>query len=780
MTVPVQTPAPNHSRPPAAGGPQPSHQTDEAQLSPEELKRQRRKRWTKRGKDEFKKAQAQEQQFKNWLRSLTVQDLEQLPPELQQVAAQSLSAPGVLREEIAPRFDWNQVQAQGPQGQSREELLAYKNEAHVQHAGDSKVYPGLPAGPEATIDWHEGTVNEQLEFGEKAGALPWDVKHDANVTARAILGIPEGGELAGPKRSAEQIEAGLAEALMMRIPQERLNGYQVKTAMKWIAKAPDVAEQHMRLQKTLQTFQTLDKVGTVPVTEQQMRQELHDRKGVHWPALNRMHGTELRDKYNQIHAIQSVPGQHKIELARRRSYNLENDDAGNTIKEHVHKASSWGKIKAIAMQVASVAFTVMSFFPPTAVIGIAGNAILSSYQAIKNKDWAGLAIGLAGAFVGGAGALATNAAKGVATIGFKAVNVASKGFIAASKVARAVEGGFKAYRAYKQGNWAGVAAGVLGGAAGALGGGLEGVGGKFADYGDKLAKWADRVDNAGEAYKAYRQGDYFGALGYGAAIGQSFDGASDKWKNRFDNVAEATPYLRGAHAAVEQGNYLAAAGTLAQMGDHFDGDDKDRWGYVAQSLYGLEGARQAIDEKNYIGAAGYMTESAAYYRRGWEDRNGIDPARTVDGRERRSLSVHMADTGRQLQELGNVYVNARQARYAEAANGMNRMTGGELERHGMAPELRRAAFLFEQANTIARSFDQRDWARSAYELKKTAVMFNTPELAPAREQFLAASAYFDQVAKGREAIDPQALEQTMIMLQQAVNLFAPPQHEMPG
>ncbi len=679
-------------------------------------------------------------------------------------------APGVTLGEIAPQTAWDAVQIRLPKSQDEIKAILRENwDQRAETEGD-QILPGKPPG-QAVIDWHEGSVNHLINFGMDVGALPHEIKHDAAVTARNLLGYAPGETPGGgPRPLAEEAVFG---AVLMRIPEERVNPYQLKSALKFVAKAKDGAEQARRLTQTIEGMQVLDKAGSPPVTDTMLEQWLYQKHDVPFVAM-RMSPQELREKHDEIAFIQSAPGHHEVGLSKHRTFKIDNDEQGNTTHVEVHKKSGWSRFKEKSIKWAGIAFTIMSFIPPVAWIGMIGNAAISLYQGYKNKDWVGGIVGAAASFAGagaaGVAGAATKAAQTMATVG---------------KYAAVAGGLMDAYAAKKRGDSAGFWGGVAGSVATAFGGKLNRVGEKATTMSQKIGDWAARAAAAADGYKAAKNGDYLGAASVGLRIAASLDATGEKVDAKLLKTADGFDrYLNPALAAARNEDYFGAASGIAGFLSSYGGKNQKAWENTAIALQALGYSKEAIEHKQWGAAAAGIAGAAARWRETYENRRDAKAGETgvstpdaadTDSETRKKMEVSdlLDHLSKGLNYLDSGYQLLKEHRYKEGAASLRGASADYLAGNSIGRSVERQAQIVDQIVSVAERLEAGDYERGGVELNYLATMLTGAGLDDLKAELEGAARYFVEVGRAGQEPSAEAEQRLSMALEAMFKAWAP-------
>jgi len=358
-----------------------------------------------------------------------------------------------------------------------------------------------------------------------------------------------------------------------------------------------------------------------------------------------------------------------------------------------------GVKKVIDSGFLQVVFTVMSFIPGLNVIGMIGNAALSVYNGVKNGDWVGAVIGVAGAVAGGATALAGKAASSAASVATKV-----------AKYARIAQNGLKAYSAARRGDWVGAIAGAAST--------FAGVG---ADWSDKVAgtlntvaSYASKANTAISVYRAAQRGDFIGAVGIGAGLAADFAEDGTQLDDILKDVRDGAIAARGVEHAIKTGDYLGAATQVTGfLGQVTDGDAQEQLQKASQALRMVDGAHNAIRSKDYAGAAVALTQAASLYGLNPETSNAISVAADRIGHAAAAFDA------------------ARAGDFGAAARQLSGLTEGVLDRKTRA-HFEVAAEVFERASEIHGLVKNGNYWTAAYRASQAAQQFAPDDAARAR------------------------------------------------
>jgi len=449
---------------------------------------------------------------------------------------------------------------------------------------------------EAFMRWDDEAVNQQVAYGQQTGAVTDEIRKDANQTARALVGADKGKPLTGP--AVEVTPEAFTQALTQRIPAERLAPTQIAGALQYINGATSAADQLNRTTKALQSFQTMDKAGTPPVTRKQMCEELWAKDGMNVPghSLEKFSNADLKAKYDQINGLRYVPGDHGVKLGSDRTYKMKVDDNGQLQSQKIDKKGFWSKAGDFLKKAVPIALTVASFIPGPIGLGARiGSSLYNAYQGVKNNNWVQAVAGAAGAVGKGAALMGANGVARVAST--------------ISNVAYGVQSGLDAY---KNGNPAGVLgaiAGVASGVAGGLGDGAAGL----ADKMNRVAEWARRGSQAVGAIEAARDGDWLAAVGAGAGLASGM--TDGKLSDRLDMTSDAAWTARGAQYAAQRGDYATAAAYLTGFGakvtENFAPSASQRLRQISDISRTTGNVQRAVENGDYLRAAGDIAHFAA-------------------------------------------------------------------------------------------------------------------------------------------------------------------------
>ncbi len=622
--------------------------------------------------------------------------------------------------DTAPRVDYN-VPVQIPNPQDKAQLQEYLGEHWQQFQNTNnldEILPGHPPG-KVVINWRGESIHTSLQYGEKTGALTPEIKHDIGRAAHALLGF-EGQVPSGAKRQLN--DEAILTAIFERVPPEMIDGSQLMGALNYVKGATDAADQVVRLSAVMQATWVHARVGGPPVSDKQMREELWAfNQNIPGHAL-KYSTAELRQKYDEINQIQSIPGKHSVKLRSSQTYKIENDDNGVTTSEQVKKKSFWSKVGDAVKKALPIVLTILSFIPVTAPFAIAANAALNAYNGVKNGNWLQAVVGVAGAVAGVAGGF-TSAVAG------KVVNVASK----VASYAGNAQAALNAYKAAKQGNWLG----AIAGAASAVSGFVKTSANSLAGVAGKVVKWADRVQMGANTAAAAKRGDYLGAAAIGANLGRSFavsrglnDGTLVQNKHgQYVSANPSVPLSGGARAlnilnkvdlgaqyggavqnALENGDYAGAAATLAGAIDHLkngpasarDPEDVTTLSKIANSLAGVGQAQQLIDQGRYLEAAGILTAAGSQF---------------AGKAGERMLSV-----GQDLANLGGAYARIENGDYIGAAASLQEIAAGHLD-GPMQQKLLEGAKAFEAARGLPQLIDSGNYLEAAHLMSGVAAAY---------------------------------------------------------
>ena len=257
--------------------------------------------------------------------------------------------------------------------------------------------------------------------------------------------------------------------------------------------------------------------------------------------------------------------------------------------------NAFTKVGKFFLKFGPIIFGVMCLIPGLNVVGMVGLAAIAAYKAIKEKDFLGAVLTIAGAVTGGAAGALGSAASA-------AMQVASK----VAQYARMAQQAFKAIQAAQDGNWLGAlsaAAGAAGGIAGGIGTGAE----KLASNLEQVSTWAKRAETASRAWGAAKNGDVFGAIGIGASLAGDVS-KNAELKDAFARVAKGAQGARGVQAALQSNDYMAAALIFAQTGGQVtEGGDKELFKKAETSIQAISIASDAIQSKDWARAGAVLT-----------------------------------------------------------------------------------------------------------------------------------------------------------------------------
>ena len=314
----------------------------------------------------------------------------------------------------------------------------------------ARIGSGLdPSRPAPQILWTEESVSATCEQGRAQGGVT-DGEGQAHLQlAQALL---EG--------AASPVELGPADvAFLLKeggVPLETVDPQQLTAAARYASSATTVEEQADRLRKTLDSFQTLARVGAPKLTRQEMVAELWAAAKVPSHALQKLSEADVAKTLQQVRsALNGPPGEQQIKVG---SYTLKLAvGSGGTLRSSsCKKPGFFSKLGSVLKKAVPVALTVLSFVPATAVFARLAQGAISLVKAIRAKSVLGAVTSAASIVAGGAAAVASKAAGAAAAAANKVAAVAGG-------VARSLQGVSSLRQGSVLGGLAAIGSGVAGG-----------------------------------------------------------------------------------------------------------------------------------------------------------------------------------------------------------------------------------------------------------------------------------------------------------------------------
>ncbi|MGE5706763.1 MAG: hypothetical protein ACM3YO_00385, partial [Bacteroidota bacterium] len=278
---------------------------------------------------------------------------------------------------------------------------------------------------------------------------------------------------------------------------------------------------------------------------------------------------------------------------------------GKKIGEFASKAWNWVKNNyqylIMAAQIACM------FVPGLQVVALGLAAIQAAqgavgiYQGIKNGNWKQAlmgAVSVAGAFVGGTGALANGALGAGGPALAKGLEGAAE---KANTLTNVAQGVVAAYDGIETGNWGNAITGV----AGAVASGAD-----FAT--DALNKAADKVyeyaQKANSAYQAWKNGDIAEGVAAGLAVAGDVAGdqGDQKLQKDLDRFAKYASQAQGVEDALESGEIADGLASGLGIAANIAGDSgKGKLSDDLKTLSGYakkaEAIEHAVENQDYVG-----------------------------------------------------------------------------------------------------------------------------------------------------------------------------------
>jgi LysM repeat protein len=398
---------------------------------------------------------------------------------------------------------------------------------HMQKTTDTGGKPG-----ESAIPWTKSAIDRTNAYGEKKGVINDAIKADSEKTADTLLGINEGSNLSGPPVKMDARAYG--QALVERIPANRINEASAVGAVNYINNAKTLGEQKERVAGTLQSFQTLDKVGRSPTT---MAEKVKDLGNVSPELVRELGGSRANRAYDRVAPYVGVPGKFKIPLDKsgKRTLRLRNDANGN-----VEKADYKKKKTSFFKKALGAVLTVASIIPsPIQPFAAAANGVMGAINGFKSGNVLGGLASAAGAFAGVAGGIGK-------MVGGTALNATAKTLGGASRVLGGISSVAQGIKNKDLGSIISGAAGLVANGAGAASQGLKNA--------------AENVQNLSNAVTGIKNKDVAGVLAAGSGLA-----ATAGNQGLADNLRTGALAASTIQAA-KDGNINGVAAGLAGLG----------------------------------------------------------------------------------------------------------------------------------------------------------------------------------------------------------------------
>ncbi len=396
-----------------------------------------------------------------------------------------------------------------------ESLPSSENEAGVGLTEEdlARIGSGLdPSRPAPQILWTEESVNRTCEQGRAQGGVT-DAEGQAHL--QLAQGLLEG--------ASSPVELGPGDiALLLKeggVPLETVDPQQLTAAARYASSATTVEEQADRLRKTLDSFQTLARVGAPRLTRQEMVAELWAAAKVPSHALQKLSEADVAKTLQQVRsALNGPPGEQQIKVG---SYTLKLAvGSGGTLRStSCKKPGFFSKLGSVLKKAVPVALTVLSFVPATAVFARLAQGAISLVKAIRAKSVLGAVTSAASIVAGGAAAVASKAAGAAAAAANKVAAVAGG-------VARSLQG----VSSLRQGSVLGGLAAIGSGVAGGLGAVAKGMGDGLSRVSNGLEKVSTQAGAGGPGGVGgggVSHGEPWCVRGEGGAAASGGDGRPD-------------------------------------------------------------------------------------------------------------------------------------------------------------------------------------------------------------------------------------------------------------
>ena len=312
--------------------------------------------------------------------------------------------------------------------------------------------------------------------------------------------------------------------------------------------------------------------------------------------------------FDDIMKVAHVPGQHKVKikikgglLGKSWEVTVKCDAEGNTDIEAKKQGGFLSKLWGWVKLALPIILTVLA--PLTAGASLVVLAVYQTVNAIKNGDWLGAVIGIAGAVVGaGAFMAAAKGAAGAATTFSKIADIATK----VKKVAEAAQLAMQAAKAKN----AGSLLGALAAGAAVFAKTSSDTAGKFAEtmkkWSDRLDKWAKVITGGEKVVQGIKKGDPIAAIG-----------------GAFDTAVAVAGKTTGTGKALERASKITGfvnAGKRAMQANPPD------YPAVAEAALGI--ANQ-LKEDRRIEDASKIIGQADRLKKAW-DKRASDPGALID------------------------------------------------------------------------------------------------------------------------------------------------------
>ncbi len=357
----------------------------------------------------------------------------------------------------------------------------------------ARIGSGLdPSRPAPQILWTEESVNTTCERGRAQGGVTDAEGHAHLQLAQALL-----------EEASSPVELGPADvAFLLKeagVPLEKVDPQQLTAAARYASSAATPEEQADRLRKTLDSFQTLARVGAPKLTRQEMVAELGATAKVPTKALEKLSEADVAKTLQQVRsALNGPPGEQQIKVG---SYTLKLAvGSGGTVRSSsCKKPGFFSKLGSVLKKAVPVALTVLSFIPATAVFARVAQGAISLVKSIQAKSVLGAVTSAASLVAGGAAAVAKRAVGAAATVAGKAASIAGTTAQKVADVAGGVSRALQGVSSIRQGSVLGGLAAIGSGVAGGIGSFAKGVGDGFSGLQKSLNAVSARLAQAGQA-----------------------------------------------------------------------------------------------------------------------------------------------------------------------------------------------------------------------------------------------------------------------------------------
>lgn len=341
--------------------------------------------------------------------------------------------------------------------------------------------------------------------------------------------------------------------------------------------------------------------------------------GIDKEDLDKVGEAKACSAFDQIMRVAHVPGQHKVKIKVKgglfgKSWvvTISCDAEGNTDiqakKEGGFLSKLWGWVKA------ALPIILVVLGPLTGGASLIVLAVYQAAMAIKNGDWLGAIMAVAGAVSGVGAFMAARGALAAASTMAKIASIANK----VKQVAQAAQAAMLAAKAKNPGS---LLAALASGAA-TFATFASNAASKFAQtmtkWSERLKKWAAIVQGGQKVAQGIRTGDPIGAIGGAFDTAVGIVGAKTETGKNLQRASNITNFVNAGRNALKS--------------------DPPNYGAVAEAAFGIAG--QLEDDRRIEDAARIV--GAANRLKGAWDQRGSNPAALAEAALELAQAIQIA------------------------------------------------------------------------------------------------------------------------------------------